>query len=183
MKTREIVIIGLLGALAFLLMATFSIPILPHAQYLRFEPGEVPGLLAVYLLGPVAGVLVNGIKGTIYFLFRATSIFGPISDFLASGSFAIILGWIYRSCKGKGAFVYALLFANIGRVLIMIPVNIIILGLQFGMDKGKVMSLMLPAIIPFNIIKSTLNSIFAHIIIKVLIRRRPNILSLIKGGD
>ena len=176
MYTRKVVYLGVLGAMAFILMGTFSIPIVPGAPYLRFEPGEIPGIIAACMMGPWAGVLVNAIKDILYFFLRAVSIFGPMGDFIASASFAFLVGLVYQKFKTPGGFLAGSIIATVGRVVIMIPGNLIILGMQFGMTPMEVMDIMLPAIIPFNLIKSIINAIGAFVIIKLLLERVPSLI-------
>lgn len=176
MNTKKVVYLGLLGGMAFILMGTFSIPILPAAPYLRFEPGEIPGIIAACLMGPWAGVMVNAVKDILYFFLRARSIFGPIGDFVATASFAFIMGLIYYNFRSNRGFIIAAVAASIGRVLVMIPANLIILGLQFGMSPMEVMDIMLPVIVPFNLIKSSINSVGAFIIIRLILVRVPSLM-------
>ena len=95
-NTKRITYVGLLGALAFLLMSIFSVPLIPGAQFLRFEPSEIPALVASVTFGPVAGVMTNLIKDILYFMFRAKGIFGPLSDCLITSVFVFVVGWIYQ---------------------------------------------------------------------------------------
>jgi riboflavin transporter FmnP len=168
MKANKIVYLGLLSAMSFILMATFSVPILLQAPYLRFEPSEILAVLAAILYGPFAGIIVAGIKDLLYLIFRAKSIFGPVADFIALGIFSSVIGIIYGKIPSRKGFLLACSLASILRVLLMIPVNIIILRMQFGMAVPEVMAIMLPAIIPFNIIKSGINSLGAYVIVEAL---------------
>jgi len=171
MKTRRIVYIGLLGAMSFILMATFSIPIIPQATFLRFEPSEIPAIFATAVLGPVAGVAVCAVKNVLYFMFRAKSLFGPASDFMASSCLVFVIGIIYQKFPSTGGFLMACSLGTIARVLMMIPINLVILWLQFGMNSTQVMAMMWPAIIPFNLAKSVINSLGAFVLLEAVLRR------------
>src|SRR5207247_10141263 len=57
------------------------------------------------------------------------------------------------------------------RVLLMIPVNFSILRLQFGMSPERVAGLLLPAIVPFNALKSIMNAALAFVIAMPMVRR------------
>jgi len=132
MQVKKIVYIGVFSAMAFILMSTISIPIIPYATYLRYDPSGVISVFVAVLFGPWAGVGVCFLKDLLYFFFRAKSIFGPTSDFFASGVFTFIIGAVYSKYRNKKSLIIAGLLATIGRILIMIPINIVILWLQFG---------------------------------------------------
>ena len=159
------------SALAFILMTTISIPIIPYAPYLRYEPSEVASIFIAVLFGPWAGVVVCFLKDLLYFFFRAKSIFGPTADFFASGVFTFIIGAVYCKHRNKKSLIIAGILATIGRILIMIPINIVILWLQFGFTTSKALNMMLPIIIPFNSLKSIINFIAFYLIFSILIKR------------
>lgn len=165
------VYIGVVSAMSFILMATFSVPILPQATFLRFEPSEIPAIFAAAVMGPAAGVAVCMIKDILYLMFRAKSIFGPASDFIASSCLVFVIGIIYQRLPSRKGFVIACAIGTFSRVLMMIPINLIILHLQFGMNITQIMAMMWPAIIPFNLIKSAINSIGAFVLLEALLRR------------
>lgn len=180
MSIKKIIYIGLFAAIAFILMITFSIPILPNAPYLRFEPSEIPILLSVCLFGPWAGLLANLVKDLLYFLFRAKSIFGPTADFIATSSFVMIFGILFTKFRNNTGFILSLAAGIIGRILVMVPVNIVVLRLQFGMSPAQVMDMMVPVIIPFNLIKGGINAVGVYFVFKALVKRAQPLLETLK---
>ena len=68
-QTKRLITISMLSAVAFILMfIKFPIPFLP--PYLTLDFGDVPALLATFILGPVAGLIVEFIKNLLNFLFH-----------------------------------------------------------------------------------------------------------------
>jgi ECF transporter S component (folate family) len=174
--TKQITILGLLGAVAFLMMSTFSVPLIPGAQFLRFEPSEIPVLVASVTFGPVAGVMTNLIKDILYFMFRAKGIFGPLSDFLITSVFAFVVGWVYQKKPGSKGLILACIVGIIARTIAMIPVNCVILPLQFGYGADKVLQMMPYALLPFNLIKAVINSFGTVVLYQLLLKRVPKLL-------
>jgi riboflavin transporter FmnP len=171
-NVRWVVLIGMLGAVAFILMATIQVPVLPSAPYLRYDPSDVIGLIAVLLAGPVAGVAVVALKDMLYLLFRARSIFGPLANFVAVATFVGVAGWMLRGRKlSLSSLVAACAVGGLARVLVMIPTNYVILNLQFGMPPARVSDLLVPVIIPFNALATILNTVLTAVIV-LAIRRR-----------
>jgi len=154
---------AMLAAAAFLLMATIQVPVLPQAPFLRYDPSDAVALLGGVVFGPAVGVAIVLIKDILFMIFRASSPFGPVADFVAASTFVATTAWVYR--RQSGASPRRLLLAAIigatARVLIMIPTNFLILHLEFGMPAGRIAGMLLPAIIPFNAIKALVNAIIA----------------------
>lgn len=171
-RAHRIVLVGVLAAIAFLLMATVQMPLLPGARYLTYDPSDAVGLLAGVLFGPGAGILVVAVKDLLFMFFRARGPFGPVADFIAASTFVGVTAWAYR--RGTGSFVPRLLRAAVigtaARVLVMIPANFLILALQFGMPPAKVARMLLPVIVPFNAFKAAINAALALLIAQPVTR-------------
>ncbi|MBI4279501.1 MAG: ECF transporter S component [Armatimonadetes bacterium] len=178
---RSLVFIAMLAAMAFLLMATLNVPVLPAAPYLRYDPSDAVGLVAAVTMGPAAAVAVVFLKDLLWLFLRARGPFGPAADFIAAATFVGVAGWVYhrrplRAAPGgprrDAAWLGLACVAGVtARVLIMIPANYAILYLQFGMPPARVTALLLPAIVPFNAIKGALNGALAVMLVSVLARR------------
>ena len=160
MNVRRTTTTAMLAAVAFLLMATIQVPILPQAPFLKYDPSDAVALLGGIAYGPAAGAAIVLVKDVLFFMFRARSPFGPLADFIAASSFVIVAAWAYR--RGAGPFPRRLLTAAVlgavVRVLVMIPTNFLILYLEFGMKPARVAGMLLPAIIPFNALKALINA-------------------------
>ena len=165
---KKLVYLSLFGAISFILMFTLSFPILPSASYLRFEPSEVPAILAAFLFGPKAGVAVILIKDILYLLLRASDPFGPLADFIAASTFVYTTAWLCRADYSTFRFILAGLGGVLARVMIMIPVNLVILQLEFGMPFSQIIGIMLPALVPFNLLKGIINAAISFWLIKLI---------------
>jgi riboflavin transporter FmnP len=165
-RARRAAIVGVLAAIAFLMMAAVQIPLLPSAPYLTYDPSDAVGLLAGTLYGPGVGVLVVLVKDLLFLLLRAKGPLGPAADFLAASTFVAVTAWAFR--RGSGPFVPRLLravvFGTAVRVVVMIPANFVILGLQFGTPPAQVVRMLLPIIVPFNGLKAAINAAVALLI-------------------
>jgi riboflavin transporter FmnP len=171
MNTKNIVFTGIFSSIAFVLMATITIPIMPSASFLRYDPSEIVSIIASVLLGPKIGVAVCFLKDILYLLFRARSIFGPISDFIASSVFTFTIGIIYYMNKSKKSLIMGGVVATLARILIIIPLNIVILRLQFGLSINQVFDMLLPILIPFNFLKSIINFLGFYILYSSLLNK------------
>jgi len=176
MKTQQLVVLGMLSAVAYLLMATVKFPILPGAPFLKYDPSDAAALLGGILYGSAWGVAVVFVKDALFFWRNP---FGIAADFIAAATFVGVTAWAFG--RGSGTAAARLLrgaAAGIAaRVLAMIPANFVILQLQFGMSPERVAGMLLPAIIPFNALKGLINALLALVVAVPLVRqglvRRP----------
>jgi riboflavin transporter FmnP len=170
MKAQQLVMLGMLSAVAYLLMLTIKFPILPGAPFLKYDPSDAAGLMAGILYGPVSGIVVVAIKEVFFF---ARNPFGITADFIAAATFVGVTAWGYH--RGSGSTTSRLLRAAAlgiaARVLVMIPANFVILRLQFGLPPARVAGMLLPAIIPFNALKGVMNVLLAFVVAVPLVRR------------
>ncbi|MGQ0568281.1 MAG: ECF transporter S component [Armatimonadota bacterium] len=175
MTTSRLVVTAMLGALAFLAMATVQFPLLPQASFLKYDPSDAIALLAGVLYGPAAGAAVVLVKDALFLLLRGGTPFGVLADLVAATTFVGVTAWAYR--RRRGSFARRLLTAAalgaVARVLVMIPTNFIILFLEFGMPPARVAGLMLPVIIPFNALKALINAGIALVLVEPLVRHAP----------
>lgn len=172
MSVHKLVGVAVLAAMAFVLMATVQIPVLPQAPYLRYDPSDAVALLGGILYGPGPAVAVVFLKDVLYLLFRARGPFGPLADFVAAATFVAATSWAYH--RGRGALVPRLLRAAavgiLARVLVMIPGNFVILYLQFGMPPERVAKMLLPIFVPFNAVKAAANALLALFVLAPAVR-------------
>ena len=166
-NVNRMVKLGILSALSVIFMMYIHFPIIPAAPFLIYEPGDIPALVAAFLFGPGAGFLVITVVSIIQWLFIDTNgIVGALMHIIASGSMVIVAGLIYRRIHTLKGAVLALVAGTLTMTLVMIPLNLIVTPLFFKMPVADVAKMLLPAIIPFNLIKAGLNSIITAVVYK-----------------
>ncbi|HOV70048.1 MAG TPA: ECF transporter S component, partial [Clostridia bacterium] len=132
MKTKKLVLTGILAALSIVLIMTTRMPLIPSATFLMYEAGDVPMLLAATLFGPLYGLAIVVIASVIQaFTFDAGSgIIGMIMHIIASGTLVTVSGLVYKACS-KGmiseavSLIIGLASGTAAMTLIMIPANMI----------------------------------------------------------
>ncbi|HBU12510.1 MAG TPA: ECF transporter S component [Clostridiales bacterium] len=95
-QTQYLARVAVLAVMAFALMyIEFPIPIAP--PWLKLDFSDVPALLGGFALGPVAGVLIQGIKCILFFLFKnsGTGGVGELANFLIGIAIVIPAAIIY----------------------------------------------------------------------------------------
>ncbi|UJS28933.1 ECF transporter S component [Macrococcoides canis] len=170
-KTRRLITVSLLSAVAFLLMfLKFPLPFLP--PYLTIDLSDIPAIIALFTVGPLGAVGVEIIKNLLNFLVNMADPIGPAANFLAGTSFILTL---YAVTKGrKQRLIAGFLCATIVMTIVMSIMNYFVLLPLYGMimnfsDIANNLKVIITAgIIPFNIIKGILLAILSIILLKVL---------------
>lgn len=167
-KTQNLAKLGVLAGISIVLVALIHFPIFAAVPFLEYDPADIPILMGTFALGPVAGLLLTIVVCTIQGLTvsAASGGYGIIMHIIATGTFVLVAGNIYRINKTRKMAALALIFGSIAMVLIMIPANLLITPIFMTVSKDIVKSLLLPGIIPFNIFKAGLNSIITFLLYK-----------------
>ena len=173
-RVKRSVLTALLGSLSLVIMLAVGIPILPSASFLKYEPSGVIILIAAVLLGPLGGIAACLVKDFLFLLVGAGNIFGVCSDFANTAVFAATGGIFLRRSSTLKQRMWAYLTAAFASTLVMVPINLVILPLEFGLNTTAVWEMMLPAILPFNFLKAFFNITIFHFISRRLFSLLPS---------
>ena len=185
LKTRFIVIIAVLGALAGVLMfIKFPLPIAPSFYKLEFS--DVVGLVGGFAVGPMAAVLICLIKNIINVIIEGsvTAFIGELANFLMSASFCVLASLIYQKEHTKRGAIKAMVLGTVFLCLIAAIVNyfllipayakafkmpieaIIELGTNIFPVIKNLFGFVLLCTLPFNLIKGTCVSLITYVVYK-----------------
>ena len=167
-KVLKLAKLGMLAAISVVFIVLIHFPIIPGAPYLEYDPADVPILIGAFAFGPLAGIMltvvVAVIQGTT--VSAAGGIWGIIMHIIATGTLKATAGIIYRFKKTKKAAIIALIAGTLAMTAVMCVANIIITPIYTGMPRAGVIALIIPAILPFNLIKAGVNSVITFILYK-----------------
>lgn len=159
---------AMLSAISIILVAIIRFPIFPAANFLEYDPADITILIGTFAYGPVAGfimtVVVSVIQGIT--VSAQSGIIGIIMHILATGAFVLLAGWLYKKDKSKMGAIKALAMGSLLMVIMMVLWNIIFTPIFTGLDRTYVMGMLVPVIIPFNIIKAAINSVITFLVYK-----------------
>lgn len=167
-RTQNLAKLGVLAGISVVLVALIHFPIIAAAPYLEYDPADIPILIGTFALGPAAGLLLTVVASTIQGLTvsAASGGYGILMHIIATGTYVTVAGNIYRRHKTRKMAAIALLSGSIAMTLIMIPANLLITPIFLGVSQDVVKSLLIPAIIPFNVVKAGINSILTFLLYK-----------------
>ncbi len=169
-KTSFITAVGVLSALSIaLLLFIPGLTIFPAAPYLKYDLMDIPMIIAGMTLGPVGGALVLFIGCAIQsLLFGEGGMPGFVMHFIASGTLVMVSSLIYRKYKTTTSMIIGLVAGSLAMTAVMVPLNLIITVYWYGVPMDIVRAGLLPVTIPFNLIKSGLNSVITFAVVMAI---------------
>ncbi|QSX04738.1 ECF transporter S component [Sedimentibacter sp. zth1] len=177
--------IGVLAALAGVIMLLeFPFPFAP--TFYKFDFSEIPVLVGAFALGPIAGMIIELIKMLLNFVLNGTVTagVGEVSNFFIGCALVMPAAIIYKKHKTfKGAIIGLvtgiLTLTIVGAILnyaVLLPVYSRVYGapLQSFVDMGHAINkyivdlktLVLYAVVPFNLLKGIIVSTITLLIYK-----------------
>ena len=167
-KTRNVAKLGVLAAISVVLVALIHFPIFAVAPFLEYDPADIPIIMATFAMGPAAGLLLVVVAAVIQGLTvsAASGGYGILMHIIAAGTYVLVAGNIYKKSKTKKMAAVSLIIGTIAMTLIMIPANLIITPIFMTVDVEVVKQLLIPGIIPFNLLKAGINSVITFILYK-----------------
>ncbi|MBQ9828394.1 MAG: ECF transporter S component [Lachnospiraceae bacterium] len=183
--TRRVVMIGMLSAVAFVLMI-FEIPLPFAPSFYKIDLSEVPVMVGTFSMGPGAGVLIEFFKILLKLVFRGTTtvFVGELANFAVGCSYLLPAGIIYYYRRTKKSALLALtagtvsmtVFGSLFNAVYLLPrfaelyglplEQIVAMGTEINGNVNSVMTLVLFCIVPFNLLKGVLVLILTMLIYK-----------------
>lgn len=167
-STRKLTVMGMLAALSVILVYLIRFPLLPAAAFLEYEPGDIPIFITAFLFGPISGIIVTIVVSIVqgFTVSASSGIIGIIMHIFATGSFVLISGILYSRKKNRKNAVIALVAGTIVMTVTMCIWNIIFTPIFMGLPRSEVLPMIIPTILPFNLLKAGINSIITFITYK-----------------
>ena len=176
----RIAYIAVFTALSFILrLPWFEFYIIPAVPFLKIDFSGVFALIAGLSLGPVAGIVVSGIKEFLYALsFTQTIGVGEVANILIMLPYLLIPAIVYKKHKGIKTVLVALAIGCACQVVWSIPVNYLLtfpfylnlyMGTPWASGMEYYLSLWYWAVL-FNFVKTVLLPVAVLILYKPLSR-------------
>lgn len=173
-NTRKIAATGMLCALTYVVMAVGRVPVV---LFLKYDPSDIVVTLGGLIWGPMTAFTVSAVVAVIEMLTVSdTGILGCIMNVVQTVSFACTAALIYRRRRTLGGAVAGLLTGCAAMVAVMMLWNYFLTPLYMGYPREAVAALLLPAFLPFNLLKAGLNASVTFLLYK------PVVTALRKSG-
>jgi riboflavin transporter FmnP len=159
---------GIMAGLSVALVFIVHFPVFPQAPFLEYDPADIPILIMTFAYGPAAGLIVTVIAALVQGLTVSvlSGPYGVIMHIISTGSYVLTAGIIYRIKHSyKGACI-AIVSGVLTSAALMVAANLIITPIFMGASVEAVKAMLIPVIIPFNLIKSGVNGALTMILYK-----------------
>ena len=171
---RRSVLIAMLAAIAYLIVSYIRIPVV---LFLKYDPKDVIIALGGLIWDPMMSFAVSVIVSVIEMLtVSETAFIGLVMNIISSCSFACTASIIYKKNRTLAGAVIGLLVGSALMVAVMMLWNYLIAPLYMDAPREEIIKLLIPAFLPFNLLKAGLNAAFTFLLY------RPVVASLRKAG-
>ena len=177
--------IGMLAAIATVLML-FEIPLPFAPSFYEIDFSEVPVLVGAFTMGPAAGVIIELVKILLNFLVNGTQTagVGELANFLIGCGFCFPAALIYRKVHTRngaiigmltgtavmtfvGCFLNAFVLLPAYAKAFQMPIDALVaMGTAVNGNITSLFTLVVFAIVPFNLLKGVLVSVIVFLIYK-----------------
>ncbi|MDD3360808.1 MAG: ECF transporter S component [Hespellia sp.] len=184
-KIQAIVQVGMLAAIATVLML-FEIPLPFAPSFYEIDFSEVPVLIGCFVMGPVAGAMIELVKILLNFIINGTITagVGELANFLVGCSLCVPAGIIYRKTRTRkgaligmitGTFVMTAVGCFLNAYLLLptyakafeMPIDALVgMGTAVNPSIDSLMTFVIFAVAPFNLLKGFLVSLIVFLIYK-----------------
>lgn len=178
-KTSKLTLMAMLCALAFVSVVAIRIPLIPIVPFLEYEPKDVIILTGGFLFGPMSAALISVIVSFIeMFTISSTGIIGLIMNILSTVAFVCPAAYFYKKHHSMVGALTGMIAGTLLMTLIMVLWNYLITPIYMGYPREAVAELLLPAFVPFNLLKGGINTGLTLLIYKPLVTtlRKSNLL-------
>ena len=169
---RYLTFLAAFGALAYL-STFFKIHLI---SFLNYEPKDVILILGGMVFGPVFALVLCVLVPFVEMItISSTGIIGFVMNVIAAICFVLPPVLVFHKKKEIKHLILGLILGIIMLTVSMILWNYLLTPIFFGYSRSTVIKMLVPIILPFNLIKGGLNSLF------ILILYRPIIQGLMKS--
>ena len=184
-NTHYITYTAIFSALAGVLMF-IEIPLFFAPSFYKIDLSEIPVLICTFYLGPVAGVAAELLKVMVKLLLKGTStaFVGDFANFAVGCSLVLPASMVYHARPGRrsaliGMLIGTLVMTVFGSALNAVyllpkfaalygmPMEAIIgMGTKINPSITSVSTLVLFAVVPFNLLKGVIDSLLTFLLYK-----------------
>lgn len=183
-QTKNLVKIAILGALGFMIMQLFRIPLPFAPPFMTVDFGDVPALIGGFSMGPVAGMLIQLVKNILKLFTTDTVGVGELSNFIVGSIFVLVSAAYYKRHKSKKGALMATVLGTVAMTTVALLSNAFFIfpayAAAIDMDLDQLAltmsetnslvtnywSLMFFAVVPFNLVKGALQSVVTWLLYK-----------------
>ena len=168
LNVKYMVLLAMLAAVAFLLVALVRIPVV---LFLSYEPKDVVITIGGFLLGPMASFLISLVVSLIEMVtISSTGPIGCLMNLLSTCSFACTAAAVYKRKHTLGGAITGLVAGSVVMAGVMLLWNYLITPLYMtGTSRSDIAAMLIPVFLPFNALKAGFNTALTLLLYKPLV--------------
>ena len=146
----------MLAAISYLIVSLVRIPVV---LFLKYEPKDVVITIGGFLFGRMASFIISAVVSLLEMVtISETGFIGCVMNLLSTCTFACTAALVYKKWHTLRGAIAGLVLGSVLMVASMLLWNWLVTPWYMGTDRETVESLLLPAFLPFNLLKAGLNS-------------------------
>jgi riboflavin transporter FmnP len=166
-RTKMLINLALLSAIAYVVMVYGRVPVV---LFLKYEPKDVIITIGGFIYGPLAAFFMALVVAFLEMVSVSdTGLIGFAMNLLATSAFACTAAFIYKKKPTLSRAVTGLIGGGVFATAVMLLWNYLLTPIYMGYPREAVVALMLPAFLPFNLLKVGLNGALTMLIYKPLV--------------
>ena len=164
-RLRSLLCMAMLAALAIVADIFLRIPGI--GGFLTYEPKDVILTIGGFIFGAVPGIIMSLIVCLVEMVtVSTTGSIGLLMNFLSSAVFVGVSAVIYSRKKTLSRAIIGLIAGSLAMTAIMLLWNYIITPVYMNVPREAVVEMILPLLLPFNLLKAALNSVLVLFLYK-----------------
>lgn len=153
---------GMLCALAYVMTAVGRVPMV---LFLKYDPKDIVIAIGGLIFGPLTAFKITVIVSFVeMFTISENGILGFLMNVVSSCSFACTAAFLYKKKHTLSGAAAGFLCGWVCMVSVMLLWNYLVAPIYLGYPREAVAELLLPAFLPFNLIKGGLNTAAAMLL-------------------
>lgn len=180
MDVKKMTILAMFAALGYLCLFVFRFKV----SFLTLEFKDVFITMAGFVFGPLAAAGVAFAESLIEMVTLSdTGFWGAVMNFGGSATFAVTASLIYKYNKNFKGAVIGLIAAIFSMTAVMLVMNLLITPIYAHTTIDVVIGMILPLLLPFNLIKSALNAALCFMLYKPVSQALKSVHLLPRSDD
>lgn len=171
-NTKRLATLAMLSALAYvaMLLSKMLPPFIPAVPFLDYDPKHIIVAISGFVFGPLAAFSVAFVASFLEMITVShTSWIGLIMNVLATSAYACTAALVYKKKHDFKGAVIGLVLGSLVMAAVMVVWNILLTPLFMKVPRDVVLGLILPGILPFNLIQAGLNTGLTLLLYKPLV--------------
>lgn len=169
MNTKKITTVGILCAMAMIINLLISFPMVPAASFLRYDPKDIVIIIGGYIYGPWTVFVMSMITSLLELMLKGGTWIDVLMNVIASCTFGCMACYVYKKMHNQKGAVIGLIAGTVLCVIAMLVWNYIVTPIYYQMPRSAVVAILLPGILPFNVLKCAINAVVTMMIYKPLV--------------